>query len=140
MRRRSGLSHVAILIFGAGNPFDKVRPMARKFRPCFGVIGPLAVVISCCISPLLAAAIDTLPALGTDAETIQQYDATVEDAARPLRWNLSFMKYDQSLNTRMFDGLVQRGVTHIVVTVGLEHSLADIASGELGRRSAKNFG
>jgi glycosyl hydrolase family 26 len=105
--------------------------MARKFRPSLGVVGPLAVAISCCQPPLLAAAADTIPALGTDAETIQQYDATVEDAARPLRWNLSFMKYDQSLNTRMFDGLVQRGVTHIVVTVGLEHSLADIAGGKL---------
>jgi hypothetical protein len=55
----------------------------------------------------------------------------VKDAGRPLRWNLNFMKYNQSLNTTMFDSLAQRGVTHIVVTVGLENSLADIARGKI---------
>jgi hypothetical protein len=99
--------------------------------------------VSCCISPVLADAVGTLPTLGTDAESTKQYDATVEAAARPLRWNLSFMKYNQSLNTKMFDSLVQRGVTHIVVTVGLENSLATIESGrldsDLQRLSAEMF-
>ena len=105
--------------------------MVGKFRLGLNVMVPLAVAMSCCVPLLPAAAAGTLPVLGTDAESLRQYDATVDDAARPLHWNLNFMKYDQSLNTKMFDGLVQRGVTHIVVTVGLENSLADIASGKL---------
>jgi len=105
--------------------------MDCKFRPGFRVLFLVAVAIFCCLSPLLATAADTLPVLGTDAESIKQYDATVEDAGRPLRWNLSYMKYNQSLNTKLFDSLVQRGVTHIVVNVGLENSLSVIKSGKL---------
>jgi beta-mannanase len=105
--------------------------MDCKFRPGFRVLCLIAVAISWGLSPLRATAADTLPVLGTDAESIKQYDATVEDAGRPLRWNLSYMKYNQSLNTKMFDSLVQRGVTHIVVNVGLENSLSVIKSGKL---------
>lgn len=41
------------------------------------------------------------------------------------------MKYNQSLNTKLFDGLVQRRITHIVVNVGLEKSLSVIKSSKL---------
>jgi hypothetical protein len=106
--------------------------MDCMFRPGFRVLCPITVALLCCLAPLLATATDnTLPTLGTDAESIKQYDATVEDAGHPLRWNLNFMKYNQSLNTKLFDNLVQRGVTHIIVTVGLENSLAVIKSGKL---------
>jgi hypothetical protein len=86
---------------------------------------------SCLIAPIPAHAAAPLPVLGTDAEAIKQYDATVDATGRPLRWNLSFVRYDQSINARLFDDLAQRGVTHIVITIGLNNSLADIASGKL---------
>lgn len=105
--------------------------MTKNPRPIFKALCVSAVVISSAMGSSLSHAAEPLPVLGTDAESIHQFDATAEDAGRPLRWNLSFMKYDQPLNTKMFDALAQRGVTHIVVTVGLEHSLAEIQSGEL---------
>jgi hypothetical protein len=111
--------------------FNKAMRMDCKFRPVFRVLCPLAVAITCGLSPLHAADNHNLPTIGTDAESIRQYDATVEDAGHPLSWNLNYMKYNQSLNTKMFDSLVQRGITHIVVTVGLENSLSAIKNGKL---------
>jgi len=105
--------------------------MDRKFSRGFRVLLPTVVALFCFLSPVLATASDTLPVLGTDAESIKQYDATADDAGRPLRWNLSYMKYNQSLNTKLFDGLTQRGITHIVVNVGLENNLSVIKSGKL---------
>ncbi|MDQ0473507.1 glycoside hydrolase family 26 protein [Labrys wisconsinensis] len=105
--------------------------MTRKSRRDTNGLCPMALAILCCMPPLAAAAAGTVPVLGTDAESVAQYDATVRDAAHALRWNLNFMKYDQPLNTKLFDTLAQRGVTHIVVTVGLENSLATIEQGKL---------
>ena len=105
--------------------------MAGNSRAGSRILSPMILAISACMTPFLAHAAETPPVLGTDAESIKQYDATLDAAGRPLRWNLNFMKYNQSPNTKLFDNLAQRGVTHIVVTIGLENSLADIAGGKL---------
>lgn len=105
--------------------------MAKKITLGSRSIRPLLIAAFCCMRPFIADAAGKLPVLGTDAEDIKQYDATAEDAGRPLRWNQSYMKYNQSLNTKLFDSLVQRGVTHIAITIGLQSNLADIAGGKL---------
>jgi hypothetical protein len=90
----------------------------------------MSVLASLVIVPSIAYAAQ-LPVLGTDAESISQYDATVEDAGRPLHWNLNFMKYNKPLNTTLLNNLAARDVTHIVVTLELQDKLADIANGTL---------
>ncbi|QRN55567.1 glycoside hydrolase family 26 protein [Dyella caseinilytica] len=120
-----------VLVTGDPSMISQCRQARTGTFRLNGRVIALALGLLLCPMSTLRAATETLPTLGTDAESIAQYDGTVEDAGRPLRWNMNYMKYDQAPNIKMFDALVQRGVTHIVVTIGLNHSLVEVESGML---------
>jgi beta-mannanase len=73
-----------------------------------------------------------VPAIGTAAEAIQQFDATSRDMGLSLKWNQSYMKDDQSINQSMFDALTSssRNVTHIIVTFQIQSSLSGVIHGD----------
>lgn len=70
-----------------------------------------------------------MPAIGTCASSVDQYDATVQAAGRPLKWNLRYGDDTYALNTAALDDLAGRGVQWVVVTLQVQSTLVDIANG-----------
>lgn len=75
-----------------------------------------------------------LPALGTCANTIEEYDATRAAAGHPLTWDVMYQRTAEDFDVATATALADRGVTHLVLTLEMwltgDYVLRRIAAGE----------
>jgi hypothetical protein len=79
-----------------------------------------------------------VPALGTDATSVDQLNATLTDMGRrSISWNVTYMSDDAQVDRKLLDAAADRGVTHYVITLEFwslqreDHVLGRIENGEV---------